>query len=79
MMRLCLAVCLLPASALAQDAAQRQRALPFVVEQRNLALDGSALCQGDLAELNMQLGALRIELAAAKVEIDRLTKKEPPQ
>src|SRR5579864_126400 len=61
--------------ALAQDAAQRQRqALPYVIDQRNVALDGLALCQGDLAALQAQLAAIKSELDAAKTEIERLKK-----
>jgi len=68
--------CLLAAlPALAQDAAQRQRqALPYIIDQRNAALDGLALCQGDLAAVQAQLAAIKSELDAAKTEIERLKK-----
>lgn len=71
----------LGASAVAQDAAERQRAaLPFVIEQRNNAFDSAALCQGDLAAVQNQLAALRKELAAAHAEITQLkTKPESSQ
>lgn len=72
----------LPFYALAQtlDATQRQRAaLPFVIDQRNNALDGAALCQGDLGAAQNQLVAMKTELDTAKAEIERLTKKDAPQ
>lgn len=62
--------------AMAQDAPQRQRAaLPFVIEQRNNALDGVALCQGDLGSTKDQLAAVQKQLADAQSEIERLKTK----
>lgn len=62
--------------AFAQDAGQRQRAaLPFVIEQRNNALDGVALCQGDLAGAQAQIGALQKQFADAGVAAADLQKK----
>jgi hypothetical protein len=82
MIRLTLCLALISTSAFAQapDATQRQRAaLPFVIEQRNNALDGVALCQGDLTTVQEQFMALRKELDATKAELNKLTKKDTPE
>lgn len=62
--------------AFAQDAGQRQRAaLPFVIEQRNNALDGVAVCQGDLSGAQAQIGALQKQVADAGAATADLQKK----
>jgi hypothetical protein len=59
------------------DGTQRQRsALPFVIDQRNTALDNVALCQGDMTVMQGQMAALQKELDAAKAEVEKLTKKD---
>jgi hypothetical protein len=72
---LCFLASALPALAQTED---RQRAaVPFVIEQRNNALDGIALCSGDLNMAKAQIAALKAELDTAKAELAK--QKDAPQ
>lgn len=60
-----------------QDAMQRSRAIPALVDQRNNALDSLALCRGDVQNFMDQLMASRKELEVLKAELAHL-KGAPP-
>jgi hypothetical protein len=66
-MRWLLATLFFPALAHAQETDRRIQALPALVEQRNVAMDGLALCSGDLQALKKENTELKAELEKLKL------------
>lgn len=69
MKKLIVALFLVATPALSQDAQQQMRAIPALVDQRNVALNAVAVCLGDTQELQSRLSAANKEIAALRAAL----------
>lgn len=58
-----------PASAQTSDQQRQLRALPSFVEQREQALNGLAICRGDVGDLQAKIADLNKQIADLKAKL----------